>query len=432
MEKKFVLFDGQCIEKEEHEFLYQYFIRENRTIFKLINNSLLLNFVGYIEIIHDNVKYSLYCFPKEYQLVISEEKISSNCEIIFQNKREQIELDGQIKQVIASIKKADYKQRKLGNSDDNGIFTANLYYLNEIINHFQQYGVVVESNKQKVKSQSGRINWHQTVRKILPKYSNNNYVYENFIVDSKEYNHNILSKIIARIILEGSKKYNFYLPVIDTGIDYEEIKYLSEIQMIEILYDLKNKTYKDYLTHVIDNLILYLKGERTNSEKGLLIGTSKYEQIWEVMIASALGKDYSFQEKRIITDDSYPELEKNIYLDHYNAKEKRIVDSKYYNDSDEVKIDYKQLFYNYFLIYENYLSKLDKKQIGLRDIRDEYDTWQNILIRPTREEKSKYKITMKDGLTLTTLKVNINEVIANYISQNPKDLLINKEFEREE
>lgn len=221
--------------------------------------------------------------------------------------------------------------------------------------------------------------------------------------------------IIAKVIREGSEKYKFQLPVIDTGVDYSEINNYSTKQQLKILYELKNRTFKDYLRHVIDNLIAYLSEETVSYDEGLLVGTSNYELVWEKIIQHYLGHGYEEQKKYNLTEknDNYSPY---ISLDHINLSKRRIADSKYYSDSDDSKVDYKQLYYNYFVIFEEFISKNSHSTLTYEEIKEEYTKWDNTLYMPARSNKEIEVIHIKDGLKLTTHKVNIREKLCDYIS----------------
>ncbi len=421
--KKYLLIDGQELDKVKHKYLYELFMSNDIDIFNKTNKKLTLKYVGYIEVIIDSTIHELYCFPKEYNLCLDEQDYSDLSTESFNVIKEQFS------QVVRCVYKAKTKSRAQGKSDDVENYSSNIYYLNEIINHHQQFGNLVEIEKEYISNSSGKINWNKTIGKVIPKYINDNFIYDRFIIEKKNVNITFLTKQIAKVIKEGTIKYDFILPPIDTGIDYSDIIGYSNQHCIELLVELRNKTFKDYLHSVIDNLISYLLNETNNAEIGSIVGTNNFEYVWETLVQYGLGEhDFVTQlNKRVSADDSQRSV--SINIDHFSLEQKIIVDSKYYtnaNDEDSAMFDYKQLFYNYYMVYEQFMHGNDQP-FTYDQLKQEYKSWTNVLVRPTKEvagSEQQFQIIMKDGLELYTIYVNINNIIDSYINNKPNNNLI--------
>ncbi len=419
--KKIILFDGQALDRTKHEYLYQFNNKGEADIFNMYNSTLVLKFVGYIEFIQNNILHELYCFPKEYNVCIDSTNISHSQEL---TEEQAVQVEAQFKVVIKSILKAAQAESSVGQNDMNKFYASNLHYLNEIIQHYNQYGILVEVEKEYRQAPSGKINWNKTIGKINPKTNNGNFIYDKFVVEKKNTNITFLTQMIAKVILEGTTKYSFYTPIIDTGIDYGELIGISNKVAITRLYELKNSTFKDYLHHVIDNLVSYLQNDTVTANSGVLVGTNDYNFVWEHVIAHGLGSDFDKAKNQTIgTYYNYDRKASKvkIELDHVNSNNHIIVDSKYYNDREGESIDYKQLYYNYHQVY---LSNNSDSEKTYSQIMDEYKKWKNVLIKPTREHDDPFSVfILEDNMKLYSLKINATEYINYYVDNMYKSKL---------
>lgn len=422
--KKMILFDGQALDKEKYKYLYQFHATSEADIFTMYKSKLVLNYVGYIEFIIDDILHEIYCFPKEYNVCLDKTTLTGSKELI--SEEQVLEIEEQFTTVIKSIIKASQAEKTVEQNDMEKFYASNLHYLNEIITHYNQYGILVEVEKEYKAAPTGKINWNKTIGKVIPKVNNNNFTYDRFIVEKKNTNITFLTQMIAKVILEGTTKYSFYTPIIDTGIDYGELRGITNEASITRLYELKNKTFKDYLHHVIDNLVSYLQNDTVSSNSGVLVGTNNYNFVWEHIVAHGLGSDFtkaagyqigSYQ-KYDGTEGTSPRIE----LDHVNRNHQIIVDSKYYNDRDEEKVDYKQLYYNYHMAF---LDMESNNQLTYHQALKEYSKWSNILVKPSTEEGYKFScFKFKDQMKLYSIKININKYVEYYVEDKCKSQLV--------
>lgn len=421
--KKIVLFDGQELDKEEHDYLYKFHSTKEADIFDMRGSKFVLKFVGYFEFMMDNIMYELYCFPKEYTIGIdcetnqSLEIDESNSEVI----------ESEFKIVMSSITKASQAENTVGQNVLNKFYTSNLHYLNEIIQHYNQYGILVETEKEYKYSPSGKINWNKTIGKVIPRLNNSNFIYDKFIVEKKNNNITFLTKLIAKVIFEGTTKYSFITSIIDTGINCEDLFGITNEVAIVRLYELKNSTFKDYLHHVIDNLISYLQHDTVASNNGVLVGTNNYNFVWEHVVAHSLGSDYIKGDNKTI--GTYIKYDKSrgttptIELDHIHNTDRIIVDSKYYSDKDSEGLDYKQLYYNY---HQAYLRLQNTIGVTYAQVLEEYSLWKNVLVKPTgniNEDNLFSVYKLEDNMKLYSLKINIKEYIKYYVNGTHKSKL---------
>lgn len=421
-----LLIDGQELDKVQHKYLYELFMINDIDLFNKTNKKLTLKYVGYIEVIIDEVYHELYCFPKEYCI---NNKLITSLDI---NDEQQYQIiKEQFGAVIKCILKAKSKPRSQGQENDVENYTSSIFHLQQIINHHQQYGNLVEVEKEYTSSSGGKINWNKTIGKVIPKYINNNFVYDRYIIEKKNVNITFLTKLIAKVIKEGTATYNFILTEIDTGIDYSDINDYQIGHCIELLCELRNKTFKDYLHNVIDNLISYLSNQTNNAKIGSIVGTNNFEYTWEILVSYGLGEK-DFKPQKSIEVGSVTNYSSNvkIRIDHLSIKNKTIVDSKYYaivNEENKAVFDYKQLFYNYYMVYQEFM--LDKcEPFTYNMLKREYKSWTNILVRPTGQiddQSDHYQIVMKDGLELYTIYVDIKQIINSYVNNQDDNRLRN-------
>lgn len=415
--KKIVMFDGQRLDRTQHKFLYQYHSECDADIFELYNGNLILKYVGYIEIIVEDYVYQLYCFPKEY---VTNDNIREYTDVSEYTNEQLERLYEEFNIVLKSIFKATDSGKGFGLNSEDMFFASPIYYLSEIISHYNQYGMLVENEKEQKSSNTGKINWNKTIGKVIPKYSNGNVIYDRFVVEKKNTNITFLSMLIAKVILEGTTKYHFYMPIIDTGLNYDEILKISDEVAINLLYELKNKTFKDYLHQVIDNLINYLKDYQVEDSKGILLGTNNYHVVWERIVGYSLGSKFTNKVKYSVGKQQTFNKNKsniNIELDHLSTELNIIADSKYYNDRDEEKLDYKQLYYNYQMIYDDYTKK--SNEVYYSQILNSHSEWVNVLIKPSKETEGSFSIIeLQDNMKLFSLKINTKLYITDFVLDN--------------
>lgn len=422
--KKIILFDGQTLDKEEHKYLYQFHATSEADIFTMYKSKLVLNYVGYIEFIVNDILHEIYCFPKEYNVCINKTPVTGSSELT--TEEQVIDIEKQFTIVIKSIIKASQAEKTVGQNEMEKFYASKLHYLNEIITHYNQYGILVEVEKEYNQAPTGKINWNKTIGKMIPMRNNGNFIYDKFVIEKKNTNITFLTQMIAKVILEGTTKYSFYLPIIDTGIDYSELRGITNEVAITRLYELKNKTFKDYLHHVIDNLVSYLQNDTVSSNSGVLVGTNNYNFVWEHVVAHGLGDSFEKTKKYSIgTYKKYDGTEGNapsIELDHVSTDHNIIVDSKYYNDRDEEKVDYKQLYYNYHMAF---LDMKSNEQLTYKQALEEYSKWANILVKPSKLDDNKFSVfEFDDQMKLYSFKININKYVNNYVNEKGKCKLV--------
>lgn len=142
----------------------------------------------------------------------------------------------------------------------------------------------------------------------------------------------------------------------------------------------------------------------------------KIEQDNNLVVAHGLGKDFEkakvFKIGTYLGYDGVKGKDPTIELDHLNFEKKIIVDSKYYNEMEKESLDYKQVFYNYHMVY---LFVKDKRNYQYEEILEEYKQWKNVLIKPTHSTDVKFSIyKLESNMQLYSLKINIREYVEYY------------------
>lgn len=319
----------------------------------------------------------------------------------------------------------------------------------ELIKDFFENGYYIESEKIYQEKNSGKINWNKTFKRYLPIYSNNNFIYNKYVVKKNNINEdNIITKIHQYCIYLCSK---IVLPLFGVNIKIEKpnIEYNKEL-FIQKLKEKRNQTFNDNLRiklNIMIDIIENLNQEGTNF-KFNTYGTNKYYYVWEKMLfelfnckQDLLKKYYPFAKWNKLENRFNVEASKMrpdiIYIDENNMY---IIDAKYYKYGIKPNIreigdenSYtlpgtsdinKQITYGEYAEYINKKENLNKQIINLfiipASLEDKYieyltfaeDSWRKDLYGMDR---SYYKIY--------TIKMDMLFVLENYLKSTNKDAL---------
>lgn len=447
MNRLVVLNDGDVFDKGMHSYFYNFYMNSNIDIFDMYKGNLIIKYVGYIEFVVDGIDYMLYSFPKEYnKLDIVEEldskntRLNDNSDIVMYDVNQldsKCKLFGEMNNVLTSVFRAKNDSRHSSASDELTVYTSKLYYLNEITMHYYEYGILYDDENYYNRTNNGNINWVKTINKTVPQYSNNNFIYDSFIVKKKNDNVSLLSKIVAMVLERETVKYPFYIKCVITDLDYDDIRDYSDEQLLELLFTLKTMTFIDYKLHVIDNLIAYLSDKQTDSNCGVIIGTNNYEYVWEAIVTNGLGSSFKSQMSSKVGNRSNTDKLDDVVIrpDHIDINNKIIVDSKYYkykaSATDNNILDYKQVYYNFYYAQKHY----DRK-VQLNDI-DCYEkniiSWKNVLVRPICDNgidtvkhfdiAELHHISFHNGMRLYSLYIDMKKYLNWYINGIDSTLL---------
>lgn len=382
--------DGQELPSVYRNVLLRIIEDENQIIIKA-GVKIKINFVGYLEISFEEKTYRFFSFPKFYQ--ITNELID-------------------MKKIITTIE-ASFKNAKI---DHTNFYISQFKAIKEIIDYYYEYGLYQKKEEVNVKKTTGKINFKKTIKKITPTYSNNNYIYDKFLVKKKQTSNTLLTDCMAYIIETGTKKYNFYFNPIQTNYAYDKSIFKNIKLLLNQLLKLRIDVFKDEEKKLIDNIIAYFKNSSLSNVCKSSICTTDYKFVYETMVHSALCNMTNAQYEKQTFYMSETDNNNRFTPDHLDIKNKVIADSKYY--VEEASSDYKQLFYlqhigNQYASSSYYIQRVM-----------EMNKWVNVLILPHTEYEPKQIIKRKtiDGLNLFTLKISINDLIDFQCQQN--DLII--------
>ncbi len=369
------------------------------------NDEWSINFVGIMIIVHKGRFVKFFSFPKHYAV-----KLENDVKTPITMITDEEILNNEIKKVVQSIIKASTASINVLNNDSDQNVASVLYSLMQVINHYQNYGLYIEVEKQYKTQYTGNINFEKTISKFTPLKSGNNFVYDKHVVTKKNSYNTFLTDVMVYVINQGTREFNFYFDEINIKQSCDESIFHDKPFVINELYKLLKITYKDIYKKLIKNLISYFSMEQVKLASGYTIATSNFELVWEAMIGSTLGE--GFEKKRFYIEDDKTGTGKTIEVDHFNEVDKKIYDSKYYFEIKNV--DYKQLFYNYHIVSE----KLADGDTYL-EIKNIYGTYNNALITPRDVSKGSetYLIERKslDNVDIKIYFFYINEIIHRYV-----------------
>lgn len=304
-----------------------------------------------------------------------------------------------------------------GLSDSDGSFTNipfNSYMF--ICDYYNRYGLYKETNDEYSFLYSGNIHWKKTLNKSEKYISNGNIVFMPFVVKKNVYYEDLISESMKYIINDGYEQIGKFLdiniseddPVIDIENNLELI--------IDKLYDLKKKTFKDNKLKLLDNIIKYLEWKNENCEVTLFI-THNFSIVWEDMLKDYLNNSFigidSNTNKLLFGKDSksfkfstqkcYKYGDWNTMYDYYyeNGSDIYLFDAKYYNFVND--LNYKQVVYDYATRYR---------------IKDKNKNIYNYLILPSEKEKVDTHVdrSNEDNVKIYEMYLSMNNVINELIN----------------
>lgn len=332
--------DGQSI---SDDFIKEWDIRSYCDVY---NNKSTISFVG-IVIKKNEILYSL---PKHY------------------------DRDNNVFRTMDKILKLIELNRNSQGSFDNGLkeeFPIKAYL--RVANYFKIYGLYTSKISKIINGYGGNIDWQRTIKKSNNIVTNNGIIFFPFKI-KKKYNINVFLSECMEYVLEDASRYKEFIPnIISYKKSYKSRLFDNLDFVIKNLKKIKNDYFKDHEKYLIQGLIDYLSWKSSNSNNVKLL-TLKFEDYWEKMIEVYLNKNFeNYIDDKIIWGDNpgfkfykpdklYVEnniaekLENEMYrcfkveFDHYcKVKDKiYIFDSKYFGNYD-IGLNYKQLFYEYFL-----------------------------------------------------------------------------------
>lgn len=154
-----------------------------------------------------------------------------------------------------------------------------------LLNDYIQHGIFKETTFNYKKSKFGKIDWSKTIKSMPIYYSNNNFIYLDFIVKNKIYDEDYLLTLIhqhciCKCIDLFGWLYNGLIPLNSPNFNFNSGECLNFLNL-EIL-----KTNNDYKRHLITNLIEFIKcsGEDISNDKFKNFSISSFYSVWEDML----------------------------------------------------------------------------------------------------------------------------------------------------
>lgn len=344
------------------------------------NNKVTINFVGYLKI----RELEIFSYPKH------------------SSKR-----DDDFKYVIKSILKTSKSKYGLESADK---FEINSQFdtILKLYKYYLHYGVRPKKISEKKKSKFGKINFSKTINKVKPTIYKNQIIYDQFIVTKNLHIDDFISQVFAFVLEEKLKQFDFYFPKVRTNINYEEIKKIDGLKIVNELQEIKSKVFRDDINYLLDLLIKYFK--ETNSQIGECeIVCTSYDKVFEYLVEQYLNKKYDYkfetQKNYYIGKQKLSDEWKNmkIQIDYISIDLKILCDAKYYLEKDSESVDYKQLYYIEFL----------KKE---KVIVDNY--WKYYLIKPTKYKKENTVHLKTEEFILENKYLVIDELLkGNYVHE---------------
>ncbi len=376
--------DGQILTTDLVIKIGSYLLSTTNKLF-IKENYWKINFVGYVELLIDETIYQIFSYPKHYPKT----KIT---------QKQDFQL------ILKSIMKSNNHFIGLENQDNLEI-DASLLYLNNIVNYYLKFGLYKETVKSYNKGYAKNVNFNKTINKVLPRYQEGNFIYDQYVNNQKIDKYTILTECLVHFINVETKKYQFYFPQYQIDFEYNEEKYSDISYLRTQLHRIYDVTFDDQTKYLIENMLNYLNHEQKAVNKELLLCTTNYELVWEKMVACLLGADYRKQDFTV-TDDGH-----KISIDHFSRLKRTIFDAKYYKTNHNLKrkIDYKQLFYHYHVVHE------EKNVLGI----NEYLRWTNALIKPIESDNQVKKYITRnkyDQVNIDEYFINTKETINYYVN----------------
>lgn len=304
-----------------------------------------------------------------------------------------------------------------GLNDLDGSFTNMPFHSYMFIcDYYNRYGLYKETNDEYSFSYASNIHWKKTLNKSEKFISNGNIVFMPFVVKKNVYYEDLISESMKYIINDGYEQIGKFLDINisldDTVIDIENNLEL----IIDKLYDLKKKTFKDNKLKLLDNIIKYLEWKNENCEETLFI-THNFSKVWEDMLKDYLNNSFigidsntnkllfgkDSRSFRFSTQKCYKYGDWNTIYDYYyeNGSDIYLFDAKYFNFVND--LNYKQVVYDYATRYR---------------IKDKNKNIYNYLILPSEKEKVDTHVdrSNEDNVKIYEMYLSMNNVINELIN----------------
>lgn len=344
------------------------------------NNGDYINFVGFI-LMKDEI---LVSFPKHY---FSLDELS-------QINRSEMDIDHDINNIFSLIQKSIGKGGRYlfeVNKEINNSYPFDAFI--RVYEYYKNYGFFSEDKELRKFGYNGKISWKDTFSKSPIVINNGNLLYMPPVIKKRVTDYVFISKCMSYVINSTLTKFPFIFKFPLVNLEYRDIDFTNTEKIMEMLFKIRNRIFKDIDVQLLDSLITYFKYDN-KGKNYLQVKIYHFNLLWEEMVRKYLNDFFqevssegllvfdesskhnnNFQKLTFKLDnrekdmDTY-KIEPDYYYD--DGTTKFIFDAKYYNQIDS--LNYKQLSY-YFL-----LRNLDMEN---RDI----ELVHNVMILPTAEKE---------------------------------------------
>lgn len=175
----------------------------------------------------------------------------------------------------------------------------NIFWLLE---DYMTNGIFKETIFNCKKEKHGKIYWNKTIKSMPVYYSNDNFIYLDFVIKNKSYNENYLLTIIHQFCIYQCINYFGWLYNSISPLD-KPVFNMTLSECLNFLYSELLKTNSDYKRSLINNMIEFFQGSSTNfSDKSFKnFSISSFNNVWEDMLRVIFGnedeKDYYVRAK---------------------------------------------------------------------------------------------------------------------------------------
>lgn len=283
-----------------------------------------------------------------------------------------------------------------------------------IYDYYIRFGLHFEDIKYIKPNIGGKVNWKETIR-LSDKFLSNNQVFIFPIYyERKYYYSSFLNECMVFAINYTIEKFEVFIKIERIDRDCLESFFFDDKELIiEHLYFLRQKTFKDHLLTLIDHLICFFS--ELNEGGSYYLKHYVFSSIWESMVSDYLKIHFKgIENDKIVFGDRrsneinflkpsfHPNLENVNHFfspDYYHTEQNTqlIFDAKYYN---KIKgMDYKQIAYYIFL--NEYRDALDGPKKYLKT--------HSALLLPGKKRESKIHFKMDPKFNLTNRNLVISE-----------------------
>lgn len=320
---------------------------------------------------------------------------------------------------------ADYQK----DTDINTNFAFEAF--NEIYKYYQNYGLYNIRHKTLKKGYRGKIAWKKTISRSNKVISNGNLLFVPFYVEDKNYSETFITDCMVFAINYTLALYGHFLSI----PTFSELTVRGTVcplngdyaAIVQRLYSVKPRVFKDIHRQLVDNLIRFYQGLDSDGTTSRDIKYYSYSGIWERAVEKYLNKYFSGIGQN--NGQDYLEFNGNNFdgkfakytIKHYNKAypDNKLEPDHYYLDKTS------HIQYIFDSKYYVKLDKLDHKQFVYHALlyRKAEKTY-NSLIMPTRGKtrsemlldlSDEYLLDPNQKMQILLTHLNTQNVLENFV-----------------